>query len=311
MSALFPIEFGNDRRLAQLDALRPLMWRPRDVERLAEPDLLDLQPGARLADLGCGTGYLGRLLLPHLGNRGHVVGYDRSQRLVDVARERAQADRLGDRLHFVQADVTNLTDVSDAANDGALCQTLLMHVRHPDAVLAEMSRIVRPGGFVAAIEPDKLAGWVFTQDSVAARDVSQRLRTAAVSAFIAEGTRRQGAGDWRCGGALVPRFAEAGLRDVRCWMNPNVLHCHPPYDEAGEAYRRYLLQDLRGAFEDDDVARMSQLYRAGGGDPALWQAWLQGEVRAEQQRIAELEAGTFWGVASDCLVVTVGWVPTD
>jgi ubiquinone/menaquinone biosynthesis C-methylase UbiE len=46
-------------------------------------------PGMRVLDVGCGVGDMSMLLAEAVGSSGHVVAFDREQRPVDVARERA------------------------------------------------------------------------------------------------------------------------------------------------------------------------------------------------------------------------------
>ncbi len=62
------------------------------------------KPGARVCDLGCGSGLLGILLLQRQGTL-HVTGVDADGRAVDLARRCAERNGAGDRLTFLEADV--------------------------------------------------------------------------------------------------------------------------------------------------------------------------------------------------------------
>jgi demethylmenaquinone methyltransferase / 2-methoxy-6-polyprenyl-1,4-benzoquinol methylase len=108
-------------------------WRRRAVAALALP------PGSLVLDLAAGTGDLCR----DLQTAGHrPVGVDLSWGMLAAARTTAP---------LVQADVTRLP-VPDARADGATCGFALRNLADLDAFLAELARIVRPGGRVAVLE---------------------------------------------------------------------------------------------------------------------------------------------------------------
>lgn len=98
-------------------------------------------PPAALLDVGCGTGALSA----RLSDSGYeVVGLDLSRGMLDVMRERAPG---------VEAVLASATDIpfADEAFDLSLSVATLHHIADPDDVrgaLAEMARVVRPGGHV-------------------------------------------------------------------------------------------------------------------------------------------------------------------
>src|SRR5690349_1521119 len=77
--------------------------------------LLDLQPGARVLDLGCGTGDEVIALAGEVGPGGLAVGADASATMVAEGRRRASADGLA--AAFLQADAQHLP-FADASFDG-------------------------------------------------------------------------------------------------------------------------------------------------------------------------------------------------
>ncbi len=100
----------------------------------------DRLSGARVCDLCCGEGYVGRHLLCH-GAR-EVVGIDLSTELIEVARGRADAAALTYRVD----DAQTLETVSDAEFDIVVSQLALMDVADHRRLFAAVRRVLAPGG---------------------------------------------------------------------------------------------------------------------------------------------------------------------
>jgi SAM-dependent methyltransferase len=100
-------------------------------------------PGARCLDVGCGTGALTATILDALP-RAYVCSLDASSAYVAFARSKI-ADQ---RATFGAADAQSLP-VRSASVDLVISGLMLNFVPDPARALAEMSRVVRPGGTVA------------------------------------------------------------------------------------------------------------------------------------------------------------------
>ena len=130
--------------------LRSHRWRT--AENSAGYLLPHLRPGLELLDVGCGPGTitadLARAVAP-----GRVVGLDREEAPLGEARALA-AGVPG--LEFAQGDVYALA-YPDASFDVVHAHQVLQHLTDPVAALAEMRRVCRPGGIVAARDADYAA----------------------------------------------------------------------------------------------------------------------------------------------------------
>jgi SAM-dependent methyltransferase len=111
-------------------------------------DAVGLSPGARVLELACGPGGVGILAARRVGAGGHVVVSDVVPAMVDTATERARA--LG--LTNVSGAVRDLEaiDEPDGTFDAVLCREGLMFALDHERAVAEIGRVLRPGGRVAA-----------------------------------------------------------------------------------------------------------------------------------------------------------------
>ena len=107
---------------------------------------LNMRPGARWLDVGCGTGALSEVILQR-ARPSAVLGVDPSEQFVAFARERV----VDSRASFRVGDARDLP-VPDGAFDAAVAGLVLQHVPEPDQVKAvtEMRRAGQAGGVVAA-----------------------------------------------------------------------------------------------------------------------------------------------------------------
>ncbi|HVN99405.1 MAG TPA: bifunctional 2-polyprenyl-6-hydroxyphenol methylase/3-demethylubiquinol 3-O-methyltransferase UbiG [Steroidobacteraceae bacterium] len=104
--------------------------------------------GARVADVGCGGGLLSESLAA-LGAR--VTGIDLSPAMISVAQLHAAEMKLS--IDYRGQSAAALAAASPAAFDVVCCMELAEHVPDPAALVAELARLLRPGGslFISTI----------------------------------------------------------------------------------------------------------------------------------------------------------------
>lgn len=134
---------------------------------------LDLEDGARVLEVGCGTGAVSRYLASLPGVE-RVVGLDPSQRFVERAEELT-----GGGIDFVVADGRELP-FADESFDAVVYHTVLCHVPGCERAIGEAHRVLRSGGRLAVFDGDYTTTTVATSPN----DPLQRCADAAIAALV-------------------------------------------------------------------------------------------------------------------------------
>src|SRR5215207_7151990 len=113
-------------------------WRERAAERA------ELGPGDAALDACCGTGDLALELAGRVGSEGSVVGCDFSEQMLDLARAKA-VRRGASNVRFEWADALRLP-YEDQSFDAVTIGFGARNLADLDSGLAEMARVLRPGG---------------------------------------------------------------------------------------------------------------------------------------------------------------------
>jgi ubiquinone/menaquinone biosynthesis C-methylase UbiE len=108
---------------------------------------IQLQPGAKVLDVCCGSGASAIPAAVKVGNTGSVSGADLADSLLDLARQKSQQQGLTN-IEFRCGDFTNL-GLSSASFDTIICVFGIFFVPDMEAAVAELWRMLRPGGKLA------------------------------------------------------------------------------------------------------------------------------------------------------------------
>jgi SAM-dependent methyltransferase len=146
--------------LSQPDTRRPdgIEWNADVYHRVAQPHVgwgatvlarLDLRGDETVLDAGCGTGRLTAEILERLP-RGRVIAFDRSQNMLDKAREEL-APRFGDRVRYVQDDLQTIGPATIGESVNVVFSTAAFHwlPDHP-RLFAGLFALLRHGGRLEA-----------------------------------------------------------------------------------------------------------------------------------------------------------------
>jgi SAM-dependent methyltransferase len=203
---------------------------------------VQLSAAAKILEIGCGTGAVLRSL-PSVFT-GKAVGLD-IQRIFLQFAQQAGSSRLvcGDAIHL---------PFGSAQFDFVFCHFTLLWLANPPPALAELRRVTRPGGWVAALAEPDYGGRI---DHPAPLAELGRMQGAALKA--------QGADPWM-GRKLNGLFHQAGLDEVETGLLGGQWNSSP--DEAAwESEWSMLAADLAGTISVERLHELRSL------DASAWQ----------------------------------------
>ncbi len=160
-----------------------------------------LKPGLRVLDFGCGPGTIS-VGLAKAVEPGEIHGIDMEESQIGLARAAAQAGGHANATFHV-GDVTALP-FEDDSFDVAHCHAVLMHVPDTKAVLAEVKRVLKPGGIIASRE-------MFVSSSFVEPGAEETADAWATFAKLLAGN----GGHPQMGKELKKAFLDAGFTDIR------------------------------------------------------------------------------------------------
>lgn len=247
-------------------------------------------------DVGCGVGHWGMALESVLPDAAQVTGIDREAVWVEHATSRARARGLSSRFHYVRGEAERLPFADDSF-DLTTCQTLLIHVSDPSAVIAEMRRVTKPGGLVAVAEPNNVAGALGMDSLSSQTNIEEIVERVRLQLTCERGKRALGEGDNSLGETVAGLFAEQGLRDVSAFANDKVSTVVPPYDSDEQ---RAFAADLRDGVERNfwiwSEAETRRYFLAGGGAEREFDGLFERALAAGRRTERALDAGAYHGI---------------
>ncbi len=249
--------------------LRSHRWRT--AQNSAAHLLPHLRPGMSLLDVGCGPGTI-TVDLAALVAPGRVTAVEVTADALALARSYA-AERGCASVDFAVADVHDLA-LPDDAYDVVHAHQVLQHVADPVRALAQLRRVCRPGGLVAARDSD-YAGFAWYPRVPALDHWLDLYRRAA----------RANGGEPDAGRRLLSWARAAGFRDITASAS-TWCYASPPERQwwGGMWADRILHSDLSrqltssGMASAGDLEEISRAWREWAQSPDGWFSVLHGEI---------------------------------
>jgi SAM-dependent methyltransferase len=213
--------------------------------------IADLQPGERVLDVACGTGIIARRAAEAVGPTGKVTAIDIAPDMIDVARATSAPE--GAVIDWHVGDAASLP-FADGTYDAVLCQMGLMFMADRAAAVAEMHRVLAPGGRVAVNTPGSIQPPFVVLEQAVVEHISPDLGgfvravfsmhdPEAVAALLREG----GLGDVTASVVQVPLRLPMPAEFL--WMYINLTPMGPIVAQASEAARSAMERQAVAAWE--------------------------------------------------------------
>jgi len=216
-------------------------------------ELMQLKPGQRVLDLGCGPGIDTMVLSKAVGSTGEVHGADHDAAMVAEANRRAEAAGVAARVFHRQADAGALPWPDDFF-DASRSERVFQHLLDPEQAFSEMVRVTRSGGRLVVLDGD-WATFTIASDEI---ELERRLVRFHAERMI---------NNPYSGRRLSGMFGSRGLQDVRVEALPIIV---TDYALARRVSRLDQIEEeaLRaGVFDQSDSARWrASLQRAAAQD---------------------------------------------
>ena len=248
--------------IEQVKQLMKAMWTSGDFGKIAElmeksaeefVARLNLEPGMRVLDVGCGTG---NQAIPAARAGAQVTAVDIAPNLLAQAAERAR--REGVNVDFREGDAEALV-FADGEFDVVMSMFAAIFAPRPEMVAAELVRVCRRDGLIA------MGNW--TPDSLIAR------QSAVTARFVPPPPDAANPMDWGVERIVRERFGNRA--QVACTLRPFVFDVPFGPEQSEEFFRRYLgpLHIIQSRLDDAGKQRLVEALRE------LWVRENQGDAK--------------------------------
>jgi len=144
--------------------------------------LMQIQPGHRVLDLGCGPGTDTVPLASLVGVNGQVTGADYDEAMIAEAEQRAEQAGVNTWVRHKCVDAMSLPFETDYF-DSCRSERLFQHLPNPAQALSEMTRVTKSGGWVVVLDTD-WGSWSTDSDET---DIERRLARFLAESFLHNG----------------------------------------------------------------------------------------------------------------------------
>jgi phosphoethanolamine N-methyltransferase len=198
---------GEDLYTTPLIGMLELIWGegwlspggPEEVDRVVTG--LDLS-GKHLLDIGCGVGGVDFHLLARHGV-GHITAIDVEENVLAIATKRAASGGLSQRIRFVRVAPGPLPFV-DHSFDIVFSKDAIVHIADKHALMREVFRVLRPGGWFAASD------WLISHDREPSPEMARYIAAEGLDFGMASPSRYHAA-------MLAAGFSDVEISSRNSW----------------------------------------------------------------------------------------------
>lgn len=191
---------------------------------------LEISKHSSMLDVGCGQGHWTRILARYLNKNSEITAVDSDPRWYSENPElKENLENLGMSFSLKKGDAQDLPFENETF-DLVTCQTVLIHVPDPQKAIAEMKRVLQPGGTLLCVEPNNIIQSL-TKTSLTKNDtIEETMDHIKYRLIIEKGKKNLGQGDNSLGDLLPGMFAQENLNNIEVRLSDKAIAMYPPYD---------------------------------------------------------------------------------
>jgi ubiquinone/menaquinone biosynthesis C-methylase UbiE len=225
-------------------------------------------------DVGCGHGHWGQILSQILPTHATITGIDQEPQWLEEAERRSQHSELEKRFRYKLGSAEAIP-FPDCSFDLVTCQTLLIHVAEPVAVLQEMMRVLKPNGLLMVAEPNNLSGTIMFSNLSERESIAQICQGFEFQLTCERGKIKLGEGNNSLGDLIPGYFAQVGLQKIQTYISDKASPLFPSYASREQQVNKqcWLEKGDRGIWDRDEALRY---FLAGGGTAQAFEThWMR------------------------------------
>ncbi len=223
---------------------------------------LDLEKHGSMLDVGCGHGHWTRILAPYLAPQAEITAVDSDPNWYEENRTLKELfESTGNPFQLYKGDAQRLP-FEDDRFDLVTCQTVLIHVPNPAKAIAEMKRVLKPGGTLLCVEPNNIVQSLIKTSLTKNDPIEETLDHIKYRLIIEKGKKALSRGDNSLGDLLPGMFAMENLKNIEVRLSDKAIAMYPPYDN--EEQVATLKQWMKGSSWKSSTQKDIDFFNAAG-----------------------------------------------
>lgn len=259
---------------------RDFWWHKDFIQLMA--NRWELHKVKSILDVGSGQGHWGLTLFPFLHETAVLTGIEPEAKWREIASKRAELLELKQSATYLEG-VAESIPFPENSFDLVTCQTVLIHVADPLQALAEMKRVLKPGGILVAVEPNNSVPLIILNNLIWQCSANEIAALVKFQILCERGKEALKEGNNMRGDLLPYYFSQINMSEISIYLSDMADFLIPPYNSPRE---KAVVQNYLESYEKEQYVWSKEdthrYFLAGGGtDAEFVENWLLAKKQFE------------------------------